>query len=108
MRQAHCGQASGGFLLYDSFDAVAPRAQTVNERFGFGVVGDRDCQVGIAREPRLGTRGNSQTTDEGECEAGISEVGADLTKDRFERRHPNLTCTSIGRPWQSPNSAPGR
>jgi hypothetical protein len=66
--------------------------------FGFCIARQRDCQIGISCEPRLGAHGNGQTANQCEGGVGLGEVAIDLAESRFERRHTSLILTSTGRP----------
>ena len=61
-RESHGRKPADGVLFDDRPDAVAAVAEIVNQGFRLGVVRQRNCQIGVSREPRFGTRRNGQAT----------------------------------------------
>jgi hypothetical protein len=46
----------------------------VNQSLSFRIARQGDCQIRVSRKPRLCTRGNGQTANQGEGDVGFSEV----------------------------------
>ena len=83
-----------GFLLHNRFDAVVAGPKTVNE--SLGVAGQRNRQIGISCEPRLGAGGNGQTANKGEGDVSVGEVAVDPAQRRFDGGHANRSTSGPG------------
>jgi len=106
--QVSRSRAGDSLLLDHCLDAVVAGPQTVNQGLGLRVARQRNRQIGVSREPRLGPRRDGQTANQSERRADFGEIGVDLTQRRFERCHANRALRSMARPGQSPDSEPGR
>jgi len=106
--QSHGREPADSLLLDHCLDAVVAGPQTVNQGLGLRVARQRNRQIGVSREPRLGPRRDGQTANQSERRADFGEIGVDLTQRRFERCHANRALRSMARPGQSPDSEPGR
>lgn len=76
-RQSDGGEPSDRFLLDDGVDTVGIRAKPVNEGLRLGVGRERDGQIRISREPRLGANGDGQAADERTRDVRSREIGVD-------------------------------
>jgi hypothetical protein len=106
--QSDGSHASEGLLLECEREPEAGRCQVGDQLFCRPIVGDRDRQVDIAREPRLDADGHCQPADQGPRLRPIVEQTPDTAQDDEQARavrhvrHGNSSC------GPSPCSAPGR
>jgi hypothetical protein len=89
-------------------DPPAADLQRTNEGLGVRIVGDEHREVGVPREPRLGTDRNSQAAYEGELATESPQVGDDTTESGLGAIQSRDGGQEMGRPQASPCSAPGR
>ena len=101
------GQSPDGFLFDYRLDSVPTAPKAVDERLHRRVASDRDEEIRVSREPRLGSHGDGEAACQREGGARRFQVGARAAKRGLERRH-RLRVRSTARPGQSPSSAPGR
>src|SRR5450759_4225740 len=64
MRESHGRQPPYGVLLDNSLDAVVVCTKLANQGFRFCVARQRDSEINISREPRLGADGHCQAADQ--------------------------------------------
>ena len=107
-RQADSRQTPHGCLFDGGDDPPAADLQGTNEGLGVRIVGDEHREIGVAREPRLGTDRNSQAAYEGELATESPQVGDDATESGLGAIQGRDGGQEIGRPQASPCSAPGR
>ena len=103
------GRQAPGDVLFDRRDdsPVVPM-ERVNERLGVAVAGNEHGEIGVAREPRLGTGRHREAPDQREATAEVLEVGDDATKRGFGAAQGRDGGQEMARPQPSPCSAPGR
>jgi hypothetical protein len=106
--ETHGGQAPGGVLLDRRDDTPAACREIADECFGIPIIADQYCKVGIAREARLGSRGDGETTHERETTPEVAQVVGDAAKKGFGAAQRRSRGQLMGRPQASPCSAPGR
>ena len=66
----------------------------MHQALGIGVIFDHDGEIDVAGEPRLGTSGDGQPSDQSPTAVQFAQRVGDQTDCRLKRRHGASTAAS--------------